>query len=223
MTVPGAGPLSAAGVRRMFERLAVHITPRCELAVKNPYELLIAVVLSAQTTDAAVNAVLADLLAVAPDPAALAALEPAAVETHIRRIGLAPTKARNLVGLARRLVDAHDGVVPDERAALEALPGVGRKSAGVVLNLAFGRPEIPVDTHVHRVANRTGIAATADPRRTEEVLLARTPRKHRVHAHSYLILHGRYTCTARRPACDACPLARICRRCGDVIPRSVEG
>ncbi len=204
------GPATARTVAAIFNALAATIVPRSDLVYDGPFQLLVAVMLSAHTTDKAVNAATAELFPVASTPVAIVALGEAGVHPYIRRVGLANTKARNLIGLCRQLLDRHGGQVPDSRADLEALPGVGRKTASVVLNIAFGHPEIAVDTHVHRVANRLGIAATRTPEQTEQVLLARTPAQHRLHAHHYLILHGRYTCTALRPKCGACPVAGWC-------------
>jgi endonuclease-3 len=212
--IPGAGPTADATVAAMFDRLSAVITPRCELDFANPYELLVAVVLSAQCTDVLVNRATAKLFPVARTPAAMVALGTIGIEPLIRSIGLFRAKARSLVGLSAQLIERHGGEVPRDRAALEALPGVGRKTAGVVLNVAFGQPTIPVDTHVFRIANRLGIARTRTPEATEPVLEARVPERHRRHAHAYLILHGRYTCTARAPRCTGCPLVGICPRIG---------
>jgi len=209
-TAGSAEPLSDGAVAAIYEALAAVIVPRSDLVYDGPFQLLVAVMLSAHTTDKAVNAATAELFPVASSPAAIIALGEAGVHPFIRRVGLANTKARNLLGLCRQLIQRHGGQVPDSRDHLEALPGVGRKTASVVLNIAFGHPEIAVDTHVHRVANRLGIAATRTPEQTEQVLLKRTPAQHRLHAHHYLILHGRYTCTALRPKCAACPVARWC-------------
>jgi endonuclease-3 len=157
------------------------------------------------------------LFPVANTPAAIRALGEAGLEPYIRHIGLYRTKAKHVIALCGLLIERHGGQVPGDRASLEALPGVGRKTANVVLNIAFGQPTIAVDTHVHRVANRIGISRTATVEDTERVLLARTPDRHLRHAHHYLILHGRYCCTARAPACttsQGCPLAMRCRKVG---------
>lgn len=204
------GPTSATTIAKIFDTLAASIDPRSDLQFGNHFELLVAVVLSAQATDTSVNKATPALFAAAPTPQAMATLGADGILPHIRAIGLAPTKAKNVALLSRMLIERHGGQVPDTREALEALPGVGRKTANVVLNVAFGQPTIAVDTHVHRVANRLGIAASTTPEQTESVLLLRTPRRHLLHAHHYLILHGRYTCTARAPQCAQCPVARWC-------------
>jgi endonuclease-3 len=205
------GPLPDAAVRTLFDRLAERIDPKSDLTFGSAFELLVAVVLSAQATDRSVNAATAKLFPVANTPRALADLGAAGILPFIRTIGLANTKAKNVARLSELLLERHGGEVPRDRESLEALPGVGRKTASVVLNVAFGEPTIAVDTHVHRVANRTGLSATTTPERTERVLLARVPERHLLHAHHYLILHGRYTCIARRPECWRCPLLRLCR------------
>lgn len=204
------GPTGGRRIATIYARLAAAIEPRSDLHFDDPFQLLVAVVLSAQATDRSVNAATAALYPVAGTPAAILALGEDGLKPYIRHIGLANGKARNVIALCRRLLEQHDGRVPDTRADLEALPGVGRKSANVVLNIAFGQPTIAVDTHVHRVANRLGIAATETPAHTEAVLVARTPARYRQHAHHYLILHGRYRCTARRPDCAGCPVADLC-------------
>ncbi|TVR14333.1 MAG: endonuclease III [Planctomycetota bacterium] len=199
-----------ARVRRMFDILSRSITPQSDLEYDGPFQLLLAVVLSAQATDSSVNRATRTLFAQANSPQEIIALGVAGVIPHIRHIGLYNAKAKHLVALCQALLERHHGQVPNTRAALQALPGVGRKTASVVLNIAFGQPEIAVDTHVHRVANRLGMSATTKVDHTEQVLCTRTPQKHRLHAHHYLILHGRYTCTARKPACSTCPLAHLC-------------
>ena len=204
------GPSPAARVRRIFDILSQSIRPESDLEYEGPFQLLVAVVLSAQATDTSVNRATRTLFAVANSPQAIIDLGVDGLIPHIRHIGLYNAKAKHVVQLCQALRDRHQGQVPDNRAALQALPGVGRKTASVVLNIAFGQPEIAVDTHVHRVSNRLGISATSSVDHTEQVLLARTPRKHRLHAHHYLILHGRYTCTARNPQCGHCPLAKLC-------------
>jgi len=203
--------VTRARAARLYDRLAAAMpNPRSELAFRTPFELLVAVILSAQATDRSVNAVTGRLFATHATPQALLALGEAGLVEHIRTIGLAPTKARNLLGACRLLLERHGGEVPRRREELEALPGVGRKTANVVLNVAFGQPTIAVDTHVFRVANRTGLAPGKTVREVEDGLLAITPRKHLVHAHHYLILHGRHVCTARRPACPTCVIAAEC-------------
>jgi endonuclease-3 len=184
--------------------------PRSELDYGSPYELLVAVVLSAQATDKSVNLATAKLFPLARTPEAMAALGEARLAELIRTIGLYRTKAKNVIALSRLLVERHGGEVPAARAALEALPGVGRKTANVVLNVAFGQPTIAVDTHIFRVANRTGLAPGKDPEEVEEKLLKFTPQEFRQHAHHWLILHGRYVCTARKPRCPECAIRDLC-------------
>jgi endonuclease-3 len=197
--------------RRFFERLRErNPDPRSELAYATPFELLVAVVLSAQATDRSVNAATARLFAIANTPAAMVALGVDGLTPYLQTIGLFRTKARNVVALSEQLLRDHRGTVPADRAALERLPGVGRKTASVVLNVAFGEPTIAVDTHVFRVANRTGLCAGKDPTAVEDQLLRFVPRAFRQHAHHWLILHGRYVCTARKPRCGACCLRDLC-------------
>jgi endonuclease-3 len=184
--------------------------PRSELDYGSPYELLVAVVLSAQATDKSVNLATAKLFPLARTPEAMAALGEARLAELIRTIGLYRTKAKNVIALSRLLVERHGGEVPAARAALEALPGVGRKTANVVLNVAFGQPTIAVDTHIFRVANRTGLAPGKHPEEVEEKLLKFTPQEFRQHAHHWLILHGRYVCTARKPRCPECAIRDLC-------------
>ena len=190
---------------------AANPDPATELAYTTPFTLLIAVVLSAQATDASVNKATPALFAAAPGPAEMLALGADGVAEYIRSIGLWPSKSRHVVALCEALLRLHGGQVPEDRAALEALPGVGRKTANVVLNVCFGHPTIAVDTHVFRVANRTGLAPGATPRAVEDSLLARLPARQLPHAHHRLILHGRYVCRARLPACGRCPAAAWCR------------
>jgi len=204
------GPLSDARVRQVYDLLSEHVSPESDLEYDSPFELLVAVVLSAQATDKSVNEATRNLYPSANTPAAILALGEDGFKEYIRHIGLFNAKARNVMALCALLLERHEGRVPEDRAALEALPGVGRKSANVVLNVAFGQPTIAVDTHVHRVANRIGIARTKGPLDTEQVLLARTPNEHLLHAHHYLILHGRYCCKARKPECWRCPISRHC-------------
>jgi endonuclease-3 len=197
--------------RQIYARLrAANPQPRSELAYRTPYELLVAVVLSAQATDRSVNLATAILFPLANTPQAMLALGERQLAEHIRSIGLYRTKAKNLIALSRLLLERHGGEVPADRAALEALPGVGRKTANVVLNVAFGEPTIAVDTHIFRVANRTGLAPGKDPLEVEEKLLKFTPQEFRAHAHHWLILHGRYVCVARKPKCPACALRDLC-------------
>ncbi len=204
------GPLPDRALAAIYDALALAIDPRCELEFASPFQLLVAVILSAQATDRSVNAATRRLFAVAPTPEAMLALGVAGLKPYIRTIGLFNTKAANVIATCQTLIARHGGTVPSDRAALEALPGVGRKTANVVLNIAFGQPTIAVDTHVHRVANRLGIACSTTPEQTETVLLARTPQRHLLHAHHYLILHGRYTCVARKPKCGECPVRKWC-------------
>jgi endonuclease-3 len=189
---------------------AANPQPATELEYTSPFELLAAVLLSAQATDVGVNKATRRLFAVAPTPARMLALGVDGVAAHIRTIGLYRNKARHLVATCRILVEQHGGRVPRSREALEALPGVGRKTANVVLNVAFGEPTIAVDTHIFRVANRTGLAPGRTPLEVEQRLLERVPPAYRQHAHHWLILHGRYVCQARRPQCERCAVARWC-------------
>lgn len=209
---PPPSLLAPAERERLFAALAARDPdPRTELLHADPFTLLVAVVLSAQATDAGVNKATRALFAAAPTPAAMLALGEEAVRGHVRTIGLYRTKARNVVELSRLLVERHGGAVPRERAALEALPGVGRKTASVVLNAAFGEPTIAVDTHVFRVANRTGLAPGRTPDAVEAGLQAWVPERFKHGAHHWLVLHGRYVCLARRPDCPACPIRDVCR------------
>ena len=198
-------------VEALFARLrAANPQPLSELHYRNPFELLVAVVLSAQATDAGVNKATPALFEAAPTPRAMAALGDERVAQYIRTIGLYRTKAHNVVELSRMLVERHGGEVPDTREALEALPGVGRKTANVVLNVAFGQPTLAVDTHVLRVANRLGLAQGDNPLRVELQLLEQVPAAYAHDAHHWLILHGRHVCKARRPECWRCALADLC-------------
>lgn len=189
---------------------AANPQPETELAFTSVFELLAAVLLSAQATDVSVNKATRLLFAVAPTPQRMLALGVEGIEQHIRTIGLYRTKARHLIETCRLLVEQHGGLVPRERAALEALPGVGRKTANVVLNVAFGEPTMAVDTHIFRVGNRTGLAPGKTPLEVEQKLQKRVPAAYRVDAHHWLILHGRYVCQARRPRCGACAVAACC-------------
>jgi endonuclease-3 len=200
-----------ADIDEFYRRLAgVNPAPRSELDFVDPFTLLVAVVLSAQATDAGVNKATGPLFRVADTPEKMLALGEAGVREAIKTIGLFNTKARNIIALSRILVERHEGRVPRDRAALEALPGVGRKTANVVLNVAFGDPTIAVDTHVFRVANRTGLAAGKTPLDVETSLEKRTPARWRQHAHHWLILHGRYVCKARKPLCPDCVVRDLC-------------
>jgi endonuclease III len=194
-----------------FRRLAEVIpAPQTELEYRDPYTLLVAVILSAQATDVGVNKATEKLFQVANTPEAMVALGEDGLIPYIRTIGLFRNKARAIVAMSARLLEVHGGEVPDDREALETLPGVGRKTANVVLNTAFGHTTIAVDTHVFRVANRTGLAPGKTPRDVERGLEAIVPRKYARHAHHWLILHGRYTCTARRPKCPECAVRNLC-------------
>jgi len=197
--------------QQFFARLAAAIPePKTELRSRSAYQLLVSVVLSAQATDKSVNEATRTLFREAGTPTKMVALGVDGVKRHIRRIGLFNTKAENVVKLSAQLLERHKGRVPRERAELEALPGVGRKTANVVLNTAFGEPTMAVDTHIFRVGNRTGIAPGKTPRQVEDGLLTATPTKFLKDAHHLLILHGRYCCTARKPACPRCPVADLC-------------
>jgi endonuclease III len=198
-------------VATFFRRLAEVIpAPQTELEYRDPYTLLVAVILSAQATDVGVNKATEKLFQVASTPEAMLALGEDGLIPYIRTIGLFRNKARAIIAMSARLLEAHGGRVPDDREALEALPGVGRKTANVVLNTAFGHSTIAVDTHVFRVANRTGLAPGMTPREVERGLEAVVPRKYARHAHHWLILHGRYTCIARRPKCPECVVRDLC-------------
>ena len=204
--------LTAAEAAEVFRRFhADEPEPKGELYSVNIYTFLVAVVLSAQATDEGVNRATGPLFAIAETPAKMVALGEARVRDYIKTIGLFCTKAKNVIGLSKALIERHAGKVPAERAALEALPGVGRKTANVVLNVAFGQPTIAVDTHIFRVGNRTGLAPGKTPREVEDGLLKIVPETFLRHAHHWLILHGRYTCKARRPECWRCPIADLCR------------
>jgi endonuclease III len=197
--------------RKIFSALrAANPAPRTELVYGSPFQLLVAVVLSAQATDKSVNAATVGLFAQAPTAAALLKLGLTGLKSHIRTIGLYNAKAKHLMATCAILVAQHGGEVPAERAALEALPGVGRKTANVILNCAFGEPTIAVDTHIFRVANRIGLASGKTPRAVEDTLVATIPAEFARDAHHWLILLGRYTCKARRPLCPACPISRWC-------------
>ena len=203
--------MKLAEVDAFYARLAAaDPEPEGELAYSNPFTLLVAVVLSAQATDVGVNKATRALFAAADTPEAMLALGEARLRDHIRTIGLYRNKAKNVIALSRRLLAEHGGEVPADRDALVALPGVGRKTANVVLNVAFDEPAIAVDTHIFRVANRTGLAPGKDVRAVEDALVRRTPNRWKRHAHHWLILHGRYVCKARKPECASCPVADLC-------------
>jgi endonuclease III len=203
--------MNAQKRREIFRRFqAANPHPATELKYTTPYELLLAVVLSAQATDKSVNLATAELFRTANTPQKMVELGVKGVEEYIRRIGLFRTKAKNLVALSRMLLDEHCGAVPQNREALERLPGVGRKTANVVLNSAFGQPTVAVDTHIFRVANRTGLAPGKDVSTVEEKLLKFTPPEYLKNAHHWLILHGRYVCLARKPGCPQCLIRDLC-------------
>ncbi|WP_147651482.1 endonuclease III [Vulcaniibacterium gelatinicum] len=204
--------LTPAEIEELFARLAeLDPEPTTELEYSTPFELLVAVILSAQATDVGVNKATRRLFPVANTPEAILALGEDGLKRYISSIGLYNAKAANIVAMCRQLIERHGGQVPRTRAELEALPGVGRKTANVVLNTVFGEPTIAVDTHLFRVANRTGLAPGRTVRQVEEALLERVPPHWRRHAHHWLILHGRYVCKARKPDCPRCPIRDLCR------------
>lgn len=203
--------MNSAKRRQIYELLAAETPePTTELNYGSPFELLVAVVLSAQATDVGVNKATAGLFKAANTPEAMLAMGERVLREHIRTIGLFNTKARNIYRTCAILVEQHGGAVPADRKALEALPGVGRKTANVILNTAFGQPTIAVDTHIFRVANRTGLAPGKDVRAVEDRLARVTPQRFRQNAHHWLILHGRYVCKARKPECPRCVIANLC-------------
>lgn len=198
-------------IRAMFERFAAaEPHPQTELEYATPFQLLAAVILSAQATDKSVNLATRALFRDAPTAEKILALGEPGLAGYIRSIGLFPTKARHLIAMSRLLLERHNGEVPRQRAALEALPGVGRKTANVILNTIFEEPVIAVDTHIFRLANRTGLAPGKDVREVEDKLLRSVPPAYRQHAHHWLILHGRYVCKARLPACPKCIIRDLC-------------
>jgi endonuclease-3 len=204
--------LTPAEVAEMFRRFAaIEPCPKGELEHVNPYTLLVAVVLSAQATDAGVNKATRRLFALADTPQKMVALGEERVRDLVKTIGLYRNKAKNVILLSERLIAEHGGEVPEDRDALEALPGVGRKTANVVMNVAFGAPTMAVDTHVFRVANRIGLSAGKTPLAVEGDLLRIVPPEYAVPAHHWLILHGRYLCKARKPECQRCPIRDLCR------------
>jgi endonuclease III len=212
--IAGSGParLSPGEVHELFARLASAMpNPRTELEHTNPFTLLVAVVLSAQATDAGVNKATKTLFAKADTPEKMLALGEDKLRGAIKTIGLFNTKAKNVIALSKALVERHGGKVPEDRAALEALPGVGRKSANVVLNVAFGQPVIAVDTHIFRVANRTGLTCGKTPLGVELQLERTVPPEFILNAHHWLILHGRYVCKARKPECWRCVITDLCK------------
>lgn len=203
--------MKRADIDTFFQRLSAdNPDPKTELTYHNAYTLLVAVALSAQATDVGVNKATKALFRVADSPQTMLDLGEEGLKSHIKTIGLFNSKAKNVIALSRILVDQHAGQVPDQREALEALPGVGRKTANVVLNVWFGLPTIAVDTHIFRVANRTGMAKGKSPEEVERKLEKAVPSTWRMHAHHWLILHGRYICKARRPLCPTCPVHDVC-------------
>ena len=210
--------MNAAQRAEIYQRLAAaDPTPTTELHFGSPFELLVAVILSAQATDIGVNKATAGLFKAANSPQAMLALGEDRLREHVRTIGLFNTKAKNIYRTCAILVETHGGAVPADRRALEALPGVGRKTANVILNTAFGKPTIAVDTHIFRVANRTGLAPGKDVRQVEDRLLEVTPDRFKHNAHHWLILHGRYVCKARKPDCPRCLVADLCEYNDKVI------
>ncbi len=211
--------LSMADVERAFDLLAASIpSPETELESVNEYTLLVAVVLSAQMTDKGVNRATKALFAVADSPERMLALGEEGLRERIKSVNLYPTKARHIIALSERLVSEFGGRVPGTRDELESLPGVGRKTASVILNVVFGQPTIPVDTHLLRLAPRLGLSFATTPRAIEEELLSKVPARHRMVAHHLLLLHGRYVCKARSPLCGECCLAALCPRNGLAPP-----
>jgi endonuclease-3 len=211
-------PWTPAEVEEAFRRFqAAMPEPKGELQHINPFTLLVAVVLSAQATDAGVNKATPALFALADTPEKMAALGEERVRELIKTIGLYRTKAKNVIALSHKLIAEHGGQVPGSREALQELPGVGRKTANVVLNMAFGRPTMAVDTHIFRIGNRTGLAPGKDPLAVELKLLEVIPEKYMMHAHHWLILHGRYVCLARRPLCEKCVIADLCKWPGKTV------
>jgi endonuclease III len=209
--MPEARLMKSADREEFFRRLQkINPNPKSDLEYTTPFELLIAVILSAQATDKSVNVATAKLFPKANTPEKILKLGEEKLITYIQTIGLYRNKAKNVIATCRILIDEHGGAVPDNREALEALPGVGRKTANVVLNIAFGQPTMAVDTHIFRIGNRMGMAPGKDVVAVEEKLLKVVPKEFMQHAHHWLILHGRYTCVARKPKCGACPVYDIC-------------
>jgi endonuclease III len=209
---------TTAEIAEAFRRFAAaNPAPRGELQHINPFTLLVAVVLSAQATDAGVNKATPALFKLADTPEKMIKLGEPRLRELIKTIGLYRTKAKNVIALSKQLIADHGGKVPHDREALEALPGVGRKTANVVLNIAFGEPTIAVDTHIFRVGNRTGLAVGKTPLDVEMKLLEVVPEQYRLHAHHWLILHGRYVCLARRPLCEKCIIADLCKWPGKIV------
>jgi endonuclease III len=209
--------------RAIYRRLqAANTDPTTELLYTSPFELLVAVMLSAHTTDKSVNAATRKLFPVANTPEALLKLGVEGVKPYLKTVGLYNAKSKNLIGLCKQLIELHRGKVPGDREALEALPGVGRKTASVILNTVFGQVEIAVDTHIFRVANRTGLAPGKTPRAVEDALIANTPDEFKKNAHHWLLLQGRYVCTARLPACPKCIINDLCEYPHKTPPPAVK-
>jgi endonuclease-3 len=215
--------MNPARRRAIFRRLqAANPSPTTELLHETPFELLAAVMLSAHTTDKSVNVATRKLFPVANTPAAIAKLGVEGVKPYLKTVGLYNMKAKNLVGLAQQIVEKHGGEVPGSREALEALPGVGRKTASIILNMVFGQAEVAVDTHIFRVANRTGLAPGKTPRAVEDELVATTPKEYMKDTHHWLLLHGRYVCVARAPACPKCIIADLCEYPNKTPPKALD-
>jgi len=210
--------MKKADIEEFYRRLQEQLPePKGELKYVNPYTLLVAVVLSAQATDIGVNKATGPLFKVVTTPEEMVALGEAKLRNYIKTIGLFNAKAKNTIGLSKLLIEKHNSEVPRDRDALEALPGVGRKTANVVLNMAFGEPTIAVDTHIFRIGNRTGLAPGKTPLAVEKKLEKSTPKHYKLHAHHWLILHGRYVCKARKPDCVACVVNDLCRFKGKTL------
>ena len=210
--------MKKADIDEFYRRLQEQLPePKGELNYVNPYTLLVAVVLSAQATDIGVNKATGPLFKVVTTPEEMVALGEAKLRNYIKTIGLFNAKAKNTIGLSKLLIEKHNSEVPRDRDALEALPGVGRKTANVVLNMAFGEPTIAVDTHIFRIGNRTGLAPGKTPLAVEKKLEKSTPKHYKLHAHHWLILHGRYVCKARKPDCVACVVNDLCRFKGKTL------
>ena len=210
--------MKKADIEEFYRRLQEQLPePKGELKYVNPYTLLVAVVLSAQATDIGVNKATGPLFKVVMTPEEMVALGEAKLRNYIKTIGLFNAKAKNTIGLSKLLIEKHNSEVPRDRDALEALPGVGRKTANVVLNMAFGEPTIAVDTHIFRIGNRTGLAPGKTPLAVEKKLEKSTPKHYKLHAHHWLILHGRYVCKARKPDCSACVVNDLCRFKGKTL------
>ncbi len=210
--------MKKADIEEFYRRLQEQLPePKGELNYVNPYTLLVAVVLSAQATDIGVNKATGPLFKVVTTPEEMVALGEAKLRNYIKTIGLFNAKAKNTIGLSKLLIEKHSSEVPRDRDALEALPGVGRKTANVVLNMAFAEPTIAVDTHIFRIGNRTGLAPGKTPLAVEKKLEKSTPKHYKLHAHHWLILHGRYVCKARKPDCVACVVTDLCRFKGKTL------